>query len=109
VSPWLIHASSPVDPTCNVSEVTRLLWTMIVVSSVAGLITVLRPSVRWVVGLVVAAPVWMWIDMEGPVLVSRGSHGLHVADVPVVIAFVAVVIAGARLWRRRSAGRRADE
>jgi hypothetical protein len=86
-----------------------ILWTMLVVPGAAGVLAVRWPGWRWVGGLTGAAVVWAWIDMEGPVLVSRGSHGLHVADVPVVIAFVAVVIAGARLWRRRSAGRRADE
>ncbi len=100
-----LPAHSPVDLTCNVSEVARLLWTMITTAAVAGVVVVARPSLRRTAGLVAAGIVWSWVDMEGPVLVSRGSHGLHLADVPVVLVWLAALAAAARLWwrsRRRS-------
>lgn len=98
------HASSPADPSCNVSEVSRLLWTVVVVSAATGVIVALRPSWRRVAGLVAAALTWLWIDMEGPTLISRGTHGLHVADVPVLIALAAAGAATLRLVLRRASG-----
>lgn len=101
---WLQAAprgSSPADPGCNVSEVERLLWTVLVVAATAGVMTVLRPTWRRVAALCASAVTWAWIDMEGPVLVSRGAHGLHLADLPVVIALVTAAAAALRLLRRR--------
>jgi len=89
------------DPTCDKSEVSRLLWTMITLAAAAGLMTVVRPRWAAVAALVAADLVWVWIDMEGPVLLAVGSHGLHLADVPVVVTLPAVIIAAARLWLRR--------
>jgi len=88
---------SSADPSCNVSEVARLLWTALVVAAVTGTIAVLRPTLRRVAVLASAALTWTWIDMEGPVLVSRGTHGLHLADLPVVVAFAAAGAAALRL------------
>jgi len=96
-----VPAGSPVDQTCNVSEVTRLLWTMITTAAVSAVVVVARPSWRRVCALVAAGAVWAWVDMEGPVLVSRGSHGLHLADVPVVIVWLAAAAGGGRLWWSR--------
>ena len=98
------HASSPADPSCNVSEVSRLLWTVIVVSAATGVIVALRPTWRRVAGLASAALTWAWIDMEGPTLISRGTHGLHVADVPVVVALAAAGAAALRLVLRATSG-----
>ena len=105
---WL-HAlpqgSSPADPSCNVSEVNRLLWTVTVGAAVIGVVAALRPTWRRVAGLVVAALTWVWVDMEGPTLVSRGTHGLHLADVPVVIALALAGVAALRLVLRRRSDR----
>lgn len=98
-----VTASSPVDLTCNVTEVARLLWTMISTAAVSGLVVVARPSWRRTLGLVAAGAVWAWVDMEGPVLVSRGSRGLHLADVPVVLVWLAAAAAAGRLWWSRRA------
>ena len=101
---WLHAAprsSSPADPSCNLSEVSRLLWVTIVVATAAGVITVLRPTWRRIAGLVAAALTWLWIDMEGQVLISRGTHGLHMADLPVVIAIAGAGAAVVRLVLRR--------
>jgi hypothetical protein len=38
--------------------------------------------------------------MEGPVLLSGGTHGIHLADIPVLISLPAVVNAVARLVAR---------
>jgi len=82
---------------------TDATGSMIVVSVGVGLVTVLRPSWRSTSGLLASAVVWTWIDMEGPVLVGRDGHGLHLADVPVVLAVLAVGVAGGRLlWRQRA-------
>jgi hypothetical protein len=101
---WLhaaVRDSSPADPSCNLSEVNRLLWTVLVVAAAAGVVAVLRPTSRRVAALVAAALTWAWIDMEGPVLVTRGSHGLHFADLPVIVALAAGGAAALRLVRRR--------
>ena len=94
------RGSSPADPSCNVSEVNRLLWTVLVVAAATGVTAVLRPTWRRVVALVASALTWAWIDMEGPVLVSRATHGLHLADVPVVVALAAAAAAAVRLVLR---------
>jgi hypothetical protein len=93
---------SPANPVCDVSELSRLLWTAIAVAGAAGLLGVVRPSWQWVAGLTGAGLVWLWIDMEGPVLVARGTHGVHLADIPVAITLAAAALAAARLllWRR---------
>lgn len=93
------------DPGCQVSEVTRLLWTVIVLATAAGLFVAARPTWHTVAALAAADLVWLWVDMEGPVLLSRGTHGLHLADVPVVISLPAVVIAAGRLLARRRSPR----
>ena len=100
---WLeaFPQSSPADPSCNVSEVNRLLWTVTVAVAVTGVLAALRPTWRLVAGLVAAALIWAWVDMEGPTLVSRGTHGLHFADVPVVIALALAGVAVLRLVLRR--------
>ena len=98
-SPMTVDA----DPTCQVGEVTRLLWTVIVVAAAGGVLVVVRPSWGRVAALAAANLVWLWIDMEGPVLIARGTHGLHLADVPVAVSGVAVVIAIARLVVQRRA------
>lgn len=96
----------PGDPSCQPSEVARLLWTMTAVASVVALLVVLRPSWNRVAGLAVGSVVWLWIDMEGPVLVSRGSHGVHLADLPVAIGLAATAVGAVRLlFRARSRGR----
>ena len=98
-------ATVDADPTCQVGEVSRLLWTMIVVAAAVGVLVVVLPSWPWVAALAMANLVWLWVDMEGPVLMSRGTHGLHLADVPVVISGADAVIAAARLLaQRRAAG-----
>jgi hypothetical protein len=94
------------DPGCQVSEVARLLWTVVVMATAAGSVVAVRPSWLAVTGLLSANLVWLWVDMEGPVLVSRGTHGLHVADIPVAISAVAVAVAVVRLVVRRHAPRR---
>jgi hypothetical protein len=95
------------DPGCQVSEVTRLLWTMVVLAAAAGVFVVMRASWYAVAGLAAGNLVWLWIDMEGPVLISRGTHGVHVADIPVLISFAAIVVAVVRLvtQRRRRLGK----
>lgn len=100
--------ASPADPSCQVSEVTRLLGTMIVVAAGAGLLTALRPEWRRVAALIAADVVWMWIDMEGPVLVSRGTHGIHLADVAVLATVPGILVAAVTLALRRRAARRAS-
>jgi hypothetical protein len=105
---WLYafpQSSSPADPSCNLSEVSRLLWTVTVGAAVTGVLAALWPTWRRVVGLVAAALTWAWVDMEGPTLVARGTHGVHFADVPVVIWFALAGVAALRLvLRGRSAG-----
>jgi hypothetical protein len=98
------RTGSPADPSCQVSEVSRLLWTILLVAAVGGVIAVLRPSWRRVAILVVAALTWAWIDMEGPTLVKHGTHGLHLADLPVIVALAAACAAALRLvlLRRRT-------
>ncbi len=106
---WLYafpQSSSPADPSCNVSEVNRLLWTVTVGAAVMGVFAALWPTWRLVAGLVAAALTWVWVDMEGPTLISRGTHGLHLADVPVVITLALAGVAALRLvLRRRSTSR----
>jgi hypothetical protein len=97
-------AAADADPSCQLSEVTRLLWTVIAISAAAGTRVVLRPSWHAVAGLAAASLVWLWIDMEGPVLLRRGTHGIHLADVPVAISLLTILIAAARLLYRRRAG-----
>lgn len=92
------------DPTCDTSEVARLLWSVIGLAAGAALMTILRPGWVALVALVVADLWWLWIDMEGPVLVERGSHGVHLADVPVLVTLPALAIGAGRLWLRRSVG-----
>jgi hypothetical protein len=107
---WLYalpQASSPADPSCNVSEVNRLLWTVTVGAAAIGVFAALRPTWRLVAGLVAAALTWIWVDMEGPTLISRGTHGLHLADLPVVIALALAGVAALRLVLRRR-GRSSD-
>ncbi len=96
-------ATADADPTCQVGEVTRLLWTMIAVAAAVGVLVVVRPSWSRVAALAAGNLVWLWIDREGPVLISRGTHGLHLADVPVVVSGAAIVIAVARLVAQRRA------
>ena len=98
-----VPAGSPVDQTCNVSEVTRLLWTMIATAAVLGLVAVARPGWHRTIGLVASiGAVWAWVDMVGARgLLSRGTHGLHLADVPVVVVWLAAAAAAGRLWQRR--------
>jgi hypothetical protein len=93
-------AAAKADPSCHVGEVARLLWTVILVAMVAGAAVVLRPSIRRIGAFAAASVVWLWIDMEGPVLLSRGDHGLHLADVPVAIGLAAILVAGIRLLIR---------
>jgi len=96
-----ILTRSPIDPGCQVSEVQRLLGTVIVTAVIASLATVLRPTWRHVVVLLGATAVWLWIDMEGAVLASAGSHGIHVADVPVLVTLPSTALAAARLVAQR--------
>lgn len=100
--------ASPADPSCQVSEVTRLLGTMIVLGAVGGLLTAWRPQWHRVAALIVADVVWMWIDMEGPVLVSRGTHGIHLADVAVIATLPGIAVAIVTLALRQRAARRAS-
>jgi hypothetical protein len=93
------------DPGCQVSEVSRLLWTVIVLATAAGLFVAARPTWHTVAALAAADLVWLWVDMEGPVLLSRGTHGLHLADVPVVISLPALAIGAGRLLARRRSTR----
>ena len=98
---WLYafpQSSSPADPSCNVSEVNRLLWTVTVVAAVMGVVAALWPTWRLVAGLVAAALTWVWVDMEGPTLISRGTH---LADVPVFITLALAGVAALRLVLRR--------
>ena len=97
----VVYRSSPPDPSCNVSEVARLLWTVIVLAAVNGLLVVARPTWRRALSSAGAAAIWTWIDMEGPVLVARGSHGIHLADVPVALTLLAVTVAVLRLLTHR--------
>lgn len=99
---WL-HAAplAAVDPSCQVSEVSRLLWTALIVAAAAGVIAFLGPTWRRVAALVAAGLIWAWIDMEGPVLLTSGTHGLHQADIPVVVVLAAAGAATLRLVLRR--------
>lgn len=97
----LMPLSSPLDPTCNVNEVSRLLWTVLAVVTVSGVAVAWRPTWRRVAGLAAFAVTWAWIDMEGPVLVSSGTHGIHVADLPVIAAVATGSVAAVRLALRR--------
>jgi hypothetical protein len=97
----VILTRSPADPGCQVSEVHRLLGTVIVLAVLGSLAAILRPSWLYVAGLLAATVVWLWIDMEGAVLASAGSHGIHVADVPVLVALPSTALAAARLVVRR--------
>ncbi len=92
------------DSACNSSELARLLWSMIAIATGAGLVVIVRP--RWVglAALVAADLLWVWIEMEGPTLVEMGSHGIHLADIPVLVTAPALVIAAGRLWLRRRSG-----
>ncbi len=103
LQPSIVMAAA--DPGCQASEVTRLLWTVIVLATAAGLFVAARPTWHTVATLAAADLVWLWIDMEGPVLLSRGTHGLHLADVPVVISLPALVIAAGRLLALRRSTR----
>lgn len=97
LDPFLAEA----DPGCQVSEVARLLWSMIAAATLAGALAVRRPSWRAVGALLAGASAWMWVDMEGPTLVSWGTHGLHLADVPVLVAGAGAALAALRLLLRR--------
>jgi hypothetical protein len=77
---------------------------MILLAGAAATFVIVRPSWNAVARLAAASLVWVWIDMEGPVLVSRGTHGIHLADIPVVITVPSLVVAAARLWWRRRPG-----
>jgi uncharacterized membrane protein YccC len=79
-----------------------LLWAVTAVACAAGTLAVVRPSWPWVFGLTTASVVWAAMGLGGPVLVSRGSHGVHVADLPIAVAIAAAVVVAFRLWRRRS-------
>lgn len=93
--------TSAADPSCQVSEVARLLWSMIALAVGAGVILVARPRWLGLAALVAADLLWVWIDMEGPTLVVRGGHGLHLADVPVLVTVPALALGTVRLWLRR--------
>ncbi|MBA2560164.1 MAG: hypothetical protein H0V07_09815 [Propionibacteriales bacterium] len=99
---------STADPGCQVSEVARLLWTMIALAAAASVLLVVRPRWPHAAGLVAADLLWMWIDMEGPVLVSAGSHGIHLADVPVLLTVPALVMWGVRQFVQRHNAQRSS-
>ncbi len=96
-------ATFSADPGCQVSEVSRLLWTMIVLAALASIALVIRPRLNHAAILCAADLVWLWIDMEGPVLISRGTHGIHLADVPVLVTTPALLICAVQLLLRRQA------
>jgi hypothetical protein len=99
---WLHAArSGAVDQSCQVSEVSRLLWTALVVAAATGVIAFLGPTWRRVAALVAAGLIWAWVDMEGPVLLTSGSHGLHQADLPVLVVLAAAGASTLRLVLRR--------
>ena len=97
----VILTRSPADPSCQVSEVHRLLGTVIVIAVLGSLAAILRPTWLYVASLLGATVVWLWIDMEGAVLARAGSHGVHVADVPVLVTLPSMALAAARLLVRR--------
>lgn len=97
----VILTRSPADPGCQVSEVHRLLGTVIVIAVLGSLAAVLRPTWMYVAALLTTTVVWLWIDMEGAVLASVGSHGIHVADVPVLVTLPSTALAALRLVMRR--------
>ena len=104
---WLhfaqLHSSSPIDTTCNVSEVRRLLWSVLTLAVAAGGYSVARPNWRRAGGLAATAIVWLWIDMEGPVLVDLGGrHGVHFADLPVIVALLASGATAVRMMLQRA-------
>lgn len=97
----VILTRSPADPGCQVSEVHRLLGTVIAIAVLGSLAAILRPTWRYVAALLAATVVWLWIDMEGAVLASAGSHGIHLADVPVLVTLPSAALSAARLLVRR--------
>lgn len=74
---------------------------MIAIAGGAGVTVILRPGWLAVGGLMTAALWWLWVDMEGPTLVMSGSHGLHLADIPVLVAAAAAGVGALRLVLRR--------
>lgn len=101
-----VHSGA--DPSCDKTEVARLLWTMISLAAGVGLMTIIRPRWRGIAALIAADLLWLWIDMEGPVLIARGSHGIHLADIPVVVTLPPIIIGAARLWLRSRAAAAQD-
>ncbi len=83
------------------ADVVRLLVTMVIVATGAGIAVIARPSWRAVGLLVLATVWWLWIGVDGPVLVSRGSHGLHLGDAVALIGALGAGAGALRLVLRR--------
>ncbi|MBA2558374.1 MAG: hypothetical protein H0V07_00505 [Propionibacteriales bacterium] len=86
-------------------DVDRLLGSVLALAVIAALWVIVRPTWLRVVCLVVADLWWVWIGMDGPTLVSRGTHGIHLGDVPVLVTLPAALTSALRLWLQRRAVR----